>query len=161
MPGKMSYGALQGLDPGSVVRNQERGTSGMRMIDPGSVVRENEMKTIDMPSVVRSNEMRAIDPGSVVRESEMRAIDMPSVVRESEMGGINPYTYENLMRLPSGETVIQYMADSAGLPVEEVINQMKMGNIPQEGMQMLFEEAFNIMSAPKGGSAMDRYNQRR
>jgi len=26
---------------------------------------------------------------------------------------------------------------------------------------MLFEEAFNIMSAPKGGSAMDRYNQRR
>jgi len=147
MPGKMSYGALQGLDPGSVVRNQERGTSGMRVIDPGSVVRSNEMKTIDMPSVVRSNEMRAIDPGSVVRESEM--------------GGINPYTYENLMRLPSGETVIQYMADSAGLPVEEVINQMKMGNIPQEGMQMLFEEAFNIMSAPKGGSAMDRYNQRR
>jgi len=70
------------------------------------------------------------------------------------------YTYENLMRLPSGEMVIQYMANSSGLPYEEVVNQMRMGNIPEEGMKMLFDQAFKIMS---GDEAMKRYfdNQQR
>lgn len=70
------------------------------------------------------------------------------------------YTYENLMRLPSGEMVIQYMANSSGLPYEEVVNQMRMGRIPEEGMKMLFDEAFKIM---EGNQAMKRYfdNQQR
>ncbi len=70
------------------------------------------------------------------------------------------YTYENLMRLPSGEMVIQYMANHTGLPYEEVVNQMRMGNIPEEGMKMLFDQAFKIMS---GDEAMKRYfdNQQR
>jgi hypothetical protein len=101
------------------------------------------------------------DTGALSGLGQVSGQEMQSFNQATPSEGINPYTYENLMRLPVADQVIQYMADSTGLAVEDIVGQMQSGKIPPEGMKMLFDEAFNIMSAPKGGSAMDRYNQRR